>query len=298
MPIDQPGREGTYVINAELATETARLWNQDRLTTEAMGGLFPERDRDLSGIQKILDIGCGPGSWVLDVAHEYYNDGVQVVGIDTSTTTIEYARARAEVMGLSDSSVKEEEMRVRFLIMDAQQPLSFPNDSFDLVNARYIVGFMRKTDWSRLLAECLRILRPGGVIRLSESEWPISTSPALEKLGWHLTRAIWLAGQSFSPDGRHIGITPVLGRLLDEAGFTNIQKKAHLIDFSIRSASYRGWYENFTPTFTLMEPFLEKMNVASPAEVEELLLQMQSELLEDSFCGLASLITTWGEKPE
>ncbi len=62
--------DNTYVIDAESGAEMARLIDQDRIATRAMGGLFSERD-DLSTIFDVLDIGCGPGGWVLDVAHHY-----------------------------------------------------------------------------------------------------------------------------------------------------------------------------------------------------------------------------------
>jgi tRNA G46 methylase TrmB len=48
----------------------ARLMIQDRLLTKGMGGLFPER-ADLSNLHRILDIGCGPGAWALDMADAY-----------------------------------------------------------------------------------------------------------------------------------------------------------------------------------------------------------------------------------
>src|SRR5712691_5576152 len=70
MPTDQPQSESTYFIDAESAAEMARLMIQDRLLTKGMGGLFPER-ADLSNLHRILDIGCGPGAWALDVADAY-----------------------------------------------------------------------------------------------------------------------------------------------------------------------------------------------------------------------------------
>jgi len=67
MPIEHKPDENNYFIDAESATEMTRLINQDRLFTENMGGLFPERN-DVSSMHDILDIACGPGGWVLEVA--------------------------------------------------------------------------------------------------------------------------------------------------------------------------------------------------------------------------------------
>ena len=69
MPIEPPANNNTYFIDAEDAAEMARLTHQDRLLTKGMGGLFPD-SFDLSEVHDILDIACGPGGWVLDVAFE------------------------------------------------------------------------------------------------------------------------------------------------------------------------------------------------------------------------------------
>lgn len=66
-PADSSRNESTYVIDAENAAEMARLTRQDRLITKTMGGLFTEHS-DLSGGHDVLDVACGPGGWVLDVA--------------------------------------------------------------------------------------------------------------------------------------------------------------------------------------------------------------------------------------
>ncbi len=81
MSTDQPSNETTYFVDAENAAEMARLMNQDRIITKNMGGLFPEQF-DLSRVSDVLDIGCGPSGWVLDVAYTYPT--MHVAGIDVS----------------------------------------------------------------------------------------------------------------------------------------------------------------------------------------------------------------------
>jgi 23S rRNA U2552 (ribose-2'-O)-methylase RlmE/FtsJ len=67
---DQPQDENTYVIDAESATEMARLLHQDRLITSHLGGLLPERPNHDS-MQRVLDLACGPGGWAQEVALAY-----------------------------------------------------------------------------------------------------------------------------------------------------------------------------------------------------------------------------------
>lgn len=278
-------KESTYVIDAESGTEMARLINQERLLTRVMGGVFPEHF-DLSRVSHILDIGCGPGGWVLDVAFE--NPKINVVGIDISQQMIEYARAHAEVQGMNNAS---------FQVMNALESLAFDDNSFDVVNARYIQAFMMKTSWAPLMKEIMRILRPGGRVLLTDGEWSISNSPAFEKMGAMLTHVGTLTGRSFSPDGRHIGITPMLGRFLRDAGFVDIQRKAHVLDFSAGAEDYGNTYQDLMAGLKLLEPFLVLAKVTTEEEFEELYQQALAELMLDSFCGVGYMLTVWGKKP-
>jgi len=278
-------KESTYVIDAESGTEMARLINQERLLTRVMGGVFPEHF-DLSHVSHILDIGCGPGGWVLDVAFE--NAKINVVGIDISQQMVEYARAHAEAQGMNNAS---------FQVMNALESLAFDDNSFDVVNARYIQAFMMKTSWAPLMKEIMRILRPGGRVLLTDGEWSISNSPAFEKMGAMLTHVGTLTGRSFSPDGRHIGITPMLGRFLRDAGFVDIQRKAHVLDFSAGAEDYGNTYQDLMAGLKLLEPFLVLAKVTTEEEFEELYQQALAELMLDSFCGVGYMLTVWGKKP-
>src|SRR5215468_5697662 len=80
-------RKSTAIIDSENAAEVARLMNRHRIVTLSMGGLFPE-DLALSDILHVLDLGCGPGSWALDVAFEHPN--MDVIGIDASQSMVAY----------------------------------------------------------------------------------------------------------------------------------------------------------------------------------------------------------------
>src|SRR5947209_452015 len=126
-----PNRDHTYFMDTESGAEMARLLDQDRLVTKGMGGLFPELSpSELSHIQRILDIGCGPGGWAQEVAFGYPEK--EVVGIDISNAMIEYATDQARVQGLQNAT---------FLVRNALEPFDFPNESFDLVNGR-LMGFL------------------------------------------------------------------------------------------------------------------------------------------------------------
>ena len=70
-PIDPPRGENVYFNDPNSGGEMARLLDQDRLITQGMGGLLPERSNDFSGINRVLDVACGPGGWSQEVAFAY-----------------------------------------------------------------------------------------------------------------------------------------------------------------------------------------------------------------------------------
>ncbi len=280
---DPTANDNVYFVDHESGAEMARLMLQDRLYTKGMGGLFSEQS-DLSNIHRILDIGCGPGGWALEVAFTYPEK--EVVGFDISQTMIDYARAQARVQGLDNAS---------FRVMDLLNPLDFPDNSFDLVNAR-LIAFLPTDAWPKLMQECLRITRPGGIIRLTECEW-ITNSPACEKLYSMFTRALKVAAQSFSPDGRLIAITPMLKSFLKDAGCQNVQLAAHVLDYSAGTEARQGIYQNWLTFYKLLQPFFVDTGVATQKKADQAYEQMQIEVLMENFRGIVLLLTAWGEKP-
>jgi ubiquinone/menaquinone biosynthesis C-methylase UbiE len=278
--------ENTYVIDPESAAEMARLMDQDLMLTKAMGGLLPEQV-NLSNIHTILDIASGPGGWALEVAFEHPD--IEVVGIDISRAMIEYARMRARTQRLSNAG---------FLVMNVLSPLDFPDDSFDLINARFLLSFMLPATWPKLLRECMRITRPGGAIRITEvNDLGMSTSPALEKLNALAMRASKVAGRSFSQEEQHTGILPRLGHLLREAGYQQIQLKAHVIDSSKGTEAHSGWYQNSVTGLKLIQPFLVKAGMGTQEELEALYQQVLKEMQSEDFCAVVFYLSVYGEKP-
>lgn len=276
--------DSVYFNDPENVAEMARLIGQDRLITKGMGGLYSERS-DLSGIHRILDAACGPGGWTLEVALTHPE--IEVVGVDVSQVMIDYANAQARVQGLNNAS---------FQVMDIQKPLDFPDGSFDLVNARFI-NFLPAAAWSPLMQEFGRITRPGGVIRLTESEWWYFTnSPAMENLNAMIIRALKLQGESFSQSGRFTGVLPMLGRFLLDAGCVNVNYRSHVIDYSYGTEAYEGFRHDAAIVFKLFQPFIVRMGVATQEEVTQLYEQMQLEMAKDDFRGLMLPLTAWGEK--
>ncbi|HEX7735476.1 MAG TPA: class I SAM-dependent methyltransferase, partial [Ktedonobacteraceae bacterium] len=146
MSLSEPQREhpSTYFVqDRSNVDELTRLKIQDRLVTASMGGPLPEQSNPAS-LRRVLDVACGTGGWLLEVAKTYPSISM-LAGVDVSGRMLEYARAQAAEQDLAE--------RVEFIQMDALRMLEFPTGFFDLVNLRFGGSFLRTWDWPKLLQE-------------------------------------------------------------------------------------------------------------------------------------------------
>ena len=103
----------------------------------------------------LLDVGCGGGHLLLDLARAH--PGWRLTGLDLSADQVRRAGKRArELAG-----------RITFITGSAQD-LPFPDASFDAVVS--VCSIKHWPDALRGLSECLRVLRPGGVLVVAEVE--------------------------------------------------------------------------------------------------------------------------------
>lgn len=284
LPFEESQERDKESIGPMNTMEIARLVQQDYLFASGMGGLFP-RQIDLSCVHRVLDLACGPGGWTLEVARTYPK--LQVVGIDASNHMIEYAQAQAWVQQMKN---------VEFRRMNVLEALDIPDNAFDVINAQFIVSFLPKDAWPRLIQECLRITHPGGVLRLTEAEMSFSNSAACERLNSLFASAIHTMNRGFSPHGWHLSITPMLSYFLREGGYENVQSAAHTFDYSTGMKAHDAFYQNFILSYQRLKPFLLQANVCTSEEFEQLFEQAKVEMSSETFCGVCFYLSTWGTK--
>ncbi|GHO97173.1 hypothetical protein KSF_072210 [Reticulibacter mediterranei] len=281
MSDEQPNN---YIIDAESAAEMARLMRQDQAMTAGMGG--PLSEIDLSEVQRVLDLACGPGGWPLELAYAYSD--MEIVGVDISERMIAYARSQAQVQQRSNIS---------FHLMDILKPLDFPDNSFDLINARFLSSFVRRESWPLLFREILRVVRPGGIVRLTEPEAGMTNKPHLEKALHVGMQAMGRAGLNFSPNGYHYGIIHMLPSFFRQADLSILGQRAHFIEYSFGTEAHESFYHDLTLALQLFEPLVVKMRLATAQEWHTLSQRGLAEMYDEDFCAAWMLLTVWGEKP-
>jgi SAM-dependent methyltransferase len=95
--------------------------------------------------RRVLEVGCGAA---VDLAR-FVRGGAEGTGVDLAPSAIALARQHFTQQGLPGE----------LLVADGES-LPFSADSFDLVYAHGVVQYT--ADDRRLVAECLRVLKPGG----------------------------------------------------------------------------------------------------------------------------------------
>jgi ubiquinone/menaquinone biosynthesis C-methylase UbiE len=275
----------TYTVqDRKNKKELTRLTVQDQMITASMSGVLSEQP-DPAIFHQVLDIGCGPGGWAIEAAQAY--PMMSLTGIDISERMIKYARAQANVHQVND--------RAKFLVMDALRPLEFPAASFDLVNLRFGVSYLRTWDWPKLLSELLRVMRVDGVIRITDAEVNCeSNSPALTRLWEWCQCAFFRAGHIFAWEVT--GLISYLAQLLDQHGYDQVQTKAYVLEYRAGTAECNAFYEDMMLGFQTAGPFIQKWgNIGGDYEV--IYQQALKEMQQPDFQATWRLLTAWGRKP-
>lgn len=276
----------TYIFDPEDATEMARLIHQDRVITQGMGGLLAGLP-ELPETAQVLDLCCGPGGWVLDMA--FAHPEMEVAGVDISEMMVTYANARARTQQLPNAS---------FGVMNILEPLDFSDNGFDFVNARFLTGVIYRDRWLDVLRECYRITKPGGLIRLTEGDIVgLTNSPAFAELSQKCYQVTRELGHGFSPDGRSFGTTHMLGGFLRTIGCKEIESRAHILDFSADAEAWADIFHNYDIAFGAIQPAIIKAGMATQEELDQLHQQYIIEMHLNTFRGVMPYMSAWGRKP-
>lgn len=167
------------------------------------------RDINYKPGDKLLEIGCGAGA-VLGILGTTFS-GLKVAGIDLESKQIDYARQHLSKLGL---------INVDLRVGDASQ-LPWEDNTFDHIYAIWFLEHL--TNPLPVLKEALRVLKPGGTITITETDYrSIVVTPHSTDYQYLQSGLCELLLQS----GGNPYIGQSLGNLLTEAGFKTVENKA------------------------------------------------------------------------
>lgn len=282
--------EQTYIVDTSdpyiNSAEFVRLRKQDRAVTTSMD-LFPA-GFDPRG-KKILDVACGPGGWIRE-AIRIQPEIEEIWGIDNNRRVLSYA---------SSHTTTRQNKRVKFALMNILDPLAFEDGYFDYVNIRFITGVLERSEevWLKLFTECLRILKPGGTFRLTESEmsW-ISLATSTNAMAFGVMQMMWNMGKAFSH--WQLAVTPVLGDILEQAGLVDLQEQIIALNYSYGTELHEPVVGDMINIMQVSKQRLISLGGIHEEQYDELFEGMLKETSSPKFRARWPLPSWTGRKPE
>ena len=186
----------------------------------------------LRGVRAALDVGCGAGFPLLELA-DRLGPGCRVVGVDPWAAAMARAQAKAAARGLGNVE----------LVIGKVEELGFADATFDLVVSNN--GLNNVADTPRALAGCARVSRPGAQLVLT-ANLPASMRElydVYEAVLRERGREDLLAALAAHIDAKRKPVATLV-RWIEAAGYgeVTVQEQAFRLRFADGTALFRHWF--------------------------------------------------------
>lgn len=208
---------------------------------------------------RVLDVGCGWGSFALHAAQHY---GVDVVGVTLSNEQAGLARKRVAEAGLTD--------RVDIRVQDYRDVDDGPFDAISSIGMSEHVG---REQISRYVSQLHGLLRPGGRLLNHAISW--NAGPTKEDPDSFIPRYVF-------PDGEMLSLADMVGAL-ESGGFEVLDVEALRRHYAL---TLRAWVRN------LERHWDEAVSASSPGRARIWRIYMAASALgfEDGLTGVNQVL--------
>src|SRR5437016_10928146 len=152
---------------------------------------------DVERFCRVLDVACGDGTWLLEMAR--LNPEVDFVGVDADSWAGLAACRHASASRLDNTLFLVANL---YELSQLKDIVEFSAHRYDLVHGRFLAPYTSPFEWQKLIAELWRLCKPGGCIMLTESAGFSTNSAAWSQGCGLIEQAIARAG--YTPDVTHI----------------------------------------------------------------------------------------------
>ncbi len=268
-----------------LTAEAASLRFQHRLFYRELGSLFPTM-LSPSSISQVLDLSCGPGTWMLEVAQVYPH--MYCVGVDQKAALIQSASEDANLIGATN---------VAFRGVESYAQLPYPDETFDVVHIQRSSAAITPRQWPRALTEIARVLRPGGWLHFLDFEIGPTSSSAVNAFIKYVYAAHKKDERVFSPESQALTSAVVLPRLLTRVGYEDVRYTLHAIDIGNQADSPgRDYILAVLAEDKHIADYLVKAGVVTQHEIERIIASMYRDARQLKYCAAGMLISVVGMK--
>jgi ubiquinone/menaquinone biosynthesis C-methylase UbiE len=278
---------------------------------QALGGPLPAGVVDFASVSTVLDVFCGTGGWVFDLACAYPH--LRITGLDLKADALASARRLAQEGGFTNV-----DFHVQEICCPPATEEDLPGAPFDLIHTAFLAPYLLRIDYPALLQTLWGLCRSGGLVCWTEMEFPLTNSPALERLMSLTCEALTSAGQNFPSNSisaqfsparhrrgaatllhrrRYLGIIHLLGSWFQQAGYQRVQQVPTAIDVSFGTEAHPCFTRQVEAFLLHIRPWLLTQKVITPEAFAQIARQVEAEVRQESFCGLCWLLSVLGQKP-
>jgi ubiquinone/menaquinone biosynthesis C-methylase UbiE len=94
----------------------------------------------------------------------------------------EYHVTGVDMSDMFPTTIRPE--NVRFELHNIVHGLPFPDNSFDYVHMRLLIISLKTNEWPMVIAEIYRVLKPGGLVQLVESDFSVKYTSVFTTQLW------------------------------------------------------------------------------------------------------------------